>query len=249
MNITHNNANPRGLVAAAAVLGLCLLGAAWIGGRALLAARMAGEGLTVKGTAEASATSTLAVWRGSIGARHPDPATATRELEEQARRVATWLEAQGVKPEEWQWLPLQSFVIYRSTSSGMPTSEVEAWQLERPLRLETSRVKDVERLARETEGLLREGVAWNASPPEFYLGDLETVKLDLLGKATADARKRAEILLGSGKRLGGLVSARQGIIQVTTPNSVDVEDYGMYSTESIEKTVKAVVTVTFALEP
>jgi len=248
MNLT-NTSSSRGLVAAAAVLGICLLGAAWIGGRALLAARMAGEGLTVKGTAEVSATSTLAIWHGSIKARHPDPVAASRELDEQARRVATWLESQGVRPEEWEWLPLRSYVIYRTTATGRETGEVEAWQLERPLRLRTTRVAEVMRLALQTESLLKEGVAWDDSQPEFYLGDLEAIKLDLLGKATADARQRAEILLGSDKRLGGLVSARQGIIQVTAPNSVEVEDYGMYSTETIEKTVKVVVTVTYALKP
>lgn len=248
MNIVNAD-NRRGLLPAALILGLCLMAAAWIGGRAFLAARMAGDGLTVKGTAEAKAVSTLAVWRGSVSARSADPAAATRELESQAQRVATWLESQGIKPEEWEWLPLQSYVLYRTTSSGNPTSEVEAYQLERPLKLQSARVREVARLSRETEGLLREGVAWSGPPPEFYLGDLEKIKLDLLGRATLDARKRAEVLLGGGKRLGGLVSARQGILQVTQPNSVEVEDYGMYSTETIDKVVKAVVTVTFALKP
>jgi hypothetical protein len=248
MNIVNGD-NRRGLLPAALILGVCLMAAAWIGGRAYLAARMAGDGLTVKGTAEAKATSTLAVWRGSISARGADPSSATRELEQQAQRVATWLESQGVKPEEWEWLPLQSYVLYRNTAGGNPTSEVEAYQLERPLKLQSARVQDVARLARETEGLLREGVAWSGPPPEYYLGDLEKTKLELLGRATSDARQRAVVLLGSDKRLGGLVSARQGILQVTQPNSVEVEDYGMYSTESIDKVVKAVVTVTFALKP
>lgn len=247
MNII--NSERRGLVAAAALLGLALVLASWLWGRSFLAARTAGEGLTVKGTAEVAAGSTLAVWRGGVQARGADLGAAARQLDEQARRVATWLESQGVKVEEWEWLPVQSFTIYRQDAHGTPTADVEAYQLERPLRLQSARVADVARLARATEGLLREGVAWNSQPPEFYLGQLEAVKLDLLGKAAADARRRAEILAGGARRLGPLVSARQGILQVTPPNSVDVEDYGMYSTETIEKTVKAVVTVTFALKP
>jgi hypothetical protein len=92
-------------------------------------------------------------------------------------------------------------------------------------------------------------VNWASEAPQFYLGSLDSIKLDLLGKAAADARSRAQILAGGESRLGALVEARQGILQVTPPNSVEVDDYGMYSTETIEKTVKAVVTVTFALEP
>jgi hypothetical protein len=119
----------------------------------------------------------------------------------------------------------------------------------RTLRLESHRVAEVAALALRTESLLKEGVNWAAEAPQFYLGSLDSIKLDLLGKAAADARARAEILAGGEKRLGALVEARQGILQVTPPHSVEVNDYGMYSTETIEKTVKAVVTVTFALEP
>jgi uncharacterized protein len=248
MNIVEGGRRD-GLLPAALVLGLALVAASWLWGHSFLAARTAGEGLTVKGYAEVKAGSVLAVWRCSVQARSADLAQAARELEQQTLRVATWLESRGVKPEEWEWLPMQAFTFYRMDEHGTPTATVEAYQLERPLRLQTARVAELARLARETEGLLREGVAWQSQAPEYYLGDLEAVKLDLLGKAAADARKRAVILVGGPRRLGGLVSARQGILQVTQPNSVEVEDYGMYSTETIDKVVKAVVTVTFALNP
>ncbi|MDP2360894.1 MAG: SIMPL domain-containing protein [bacterium] len=247
MNII--NGERRGQWLAALVLGLALVASSWIWGRSFLAARSVGEGLTVKGYAELPAVSTLAVWRGGIQARHADLGEAARRLEEQGRRVEAWLQAQGVAAGEWEWLPLTSWTIYRQDIHGTPTATVEAWQLERPLRLQSSRVAEVAALARRTEELLREGVAWNSQPPEYFLGSLEEMKLELLGKAAADARRRAEILAGGGRRLGGLTAARQGILQVTPPHSVEVADYGMYSTESIDKMVKAVVTVTFALKP
>ena len=247
MNII--NGERRGLVVPALVLALGLAAAAAIWGRAFVAARGAGEGLTVKGTAEAPATSVLAVWRGSVTVRAADLAQAARELDQQARRVATWLESQGVKPGEWEWLPTESRTLFRQDARGSESAVVEGYRLERPLRVKSTRVREVARLVLAADGLLAEGVAWTSQSPEYYLGDLEAVKLDLLGRAAADARRRAEILAGGARRLGGLVSARQGILQVTEPNSVEVEDYGMYSTGTIEKMVKAVVTVTFALKP
>jgi hypothetical protein len=234
---------------AALAMGLALVLAAAIWGRAFVQARHAGAGLTVKGTAETRATSVLAVWTGSVAAQAVDRTTAVRELEEQQKRVTTWLESQNVPATEWQWLPLQVRSLHRQDEYGNDRAEIEAWRVFKTLRLESTRVKEVAALALRTESLLKEGVNWASEAPQFYLGSLDSIKLDLLGKAAADARSRAQILAGGESRLGALVEARQGILQVTPPNSVEVNDYGMYSTETIEKTVKAVVTVTFALEP
>lgn len=234
---------------AALVMGLSVVVAAALWGRAFVQARHGGAGLTVKGTAEASATSVLAVWTGTVAAQSADRTSAVRELEEQQQRVATWLESLNVPPAEWQWQPLHVRAIHRMDENGNDRAEIEAWRVQRSLRLQSARVKEVAALALRTESLLKEGVNWASESPQFYLGSLDSLKLELLGKAAADARARAEILSGGDERLGPLVEARQGILQVTSPNSVEVDDYGMYSTETIDKTVKAVVTVTFALEP
>jgi len=39
-----------------------------------------------------------------------------------------------------------------------------------------------------------------------------------------------------------------GVFQITTPNSTQVEDYGVYDTGTLEKDVTAVVNATFALK-
>ena len=51
----------------------------------------------------------------------------------------------------------------------------------------------------------------------------------------------------SGEKLGSLVSARQGVIQITKPNSTATSSYGTYDTETIDKVVKLVVTVEFKI--
>ena len=44
-----------------------------------------------------------------------------------------------------------------------------------------------------------------------------------------------------------LVSARQGIFQVTAENSTDLSDYGVYDTSTIDKVVKIVVTLSYTI--
>ena len=45
----------------------------------------------------------------------------------------------------------------------------------------------------------------------------------------------------------GFVPGNVGVFQVTSPNSTDVSDYGVYDTSTLLKDVTAVVNVSFAL--
>lgn len=56
------------------------------------------------------------------------------------------------------------------------------------------------------------------------------------------------MLVGAtGDSLGKLRGVNVGVFQVTSPNSTEVSDYGVYDTSTLEKDVTAVVNVTFAL--
>ena len=78
---------------------------------------------------------------------------------------------------------------------------------------------------------------------------IEDIKLDLLAKATENARERAMTLAKSGgAKLGNIISANQGIFQVTQPLSTDTASWGIYETGTIEKDVKCVVNAEFAIE-
>jgi len=85
---------------------------------------------------------------------------------------------------------------------------------------------------------------------EFYVSTLPVTKLELLVKATDDAYRRAVVLAENSRgRVGALISARQGVLQITARYSTDTSGYGVYDTATIEKTAKAVVTLEYAVEP
>lgn len=52
----------------------------------------------------------------------------------------------------------------------------------------------------------------------------------------------------SGKKVGSLKSVSMGVVQVLQPNSVDVSDYGMYDTSTVEKEIMITVKATFTLK-
>ena len=71
----------------------------------------------------------------------------------------------------------------------------------------------------------------------------------LLERAADNAKLRAERLArSSGNRVANIISASQGIFQITRPNSTETASWGMYDTSTIEKKVRAVVTMRYRTE-
>ena len=108
----------------------------------------------------------------------------------------------------------------------------------------------VRAVSAEITDLIRNGVDLSIASPEFYITDLKDTKLKLLAEATDDGYKRAYTLAEkSHGRVGALISAEQGVFQITTRNSTDTSGCGVYDTSTIEKTVKAIVTLKYEILP
>lgn len=77
----------------------------------------------------------------------------------------------------------------------------------------------------------------NSTPPRCYYTKIADLKIEMISKATEDARLRAErIAENSGESIGDLTSATMGVFQITGQNSG--EDYswsGAYNTQDKEK--------------
>ena len=105
------------------------------------------------------------------------------------------------------------------------------------------------RLEKESTELIRQGIGFRSYDPKYFFTNLEELKLDLLKKAAANSKLRAERLAQSVEnKITGIVSASQGIFQITKPNSTETSSWGIYDTSSIEKKVRAVVTIEFRTE-
>ena len=139
--------------------------------------------------------------------------------------------------------------IYKKDAKGHATNIVDYYLVSKNIRV---RSKDVEWIKKKNESLgdfLGKGYIIDIGAPAFLLTDLGKVKMKLLKSATANGFQRAKILAGnSGAKVGALCSAKQGVFQITPPNSTDVSDWGCYSTETIRKSAKIVVTLQYKVE-
>lgn len=96
--------------------------------------------------------------------------------------------------------------------------------------------------------LLEQGIDVSAQPLAYISTNLQAAKLDALAAATAEARRRAEILVkGLGGHLGRMRASSLGVYQITPRNSTEISDYGVNDTSSRLKDVTAVVSATFAV--
>ncbi len=233
----------------AAILSLGLIVSALIGGRALEKMRSATDGVTVKGVAEKDITSDLATWRGQISVRADDPVDGYDKIQKHLTTTMNFLLQHGVTGEAIEEGTINASAHYKRDAKGHTTSEIESHTLTQTFTVTTTDVALAKRLAKESTQLIRQGIAFRSYPPSFYYTKLEDLKLDLLERAADNAKLRAERLArSSGNRVANIISASQGIFQITQPNSTETASWGMYDTSTIEKKVRAVVTMRYRTE-
>ena len=87
-------------------------------------------------------------------------------------------------------------------------------------------------------------------PPRYYYTRLADLKIEMISKATEDARIRAEkIADNSGGRLGELQSAKMGVFQITGQNSDETYSWGgAYNTSSKNKTASITMRLEYLVD-
>lgn len=237
-----------GLVGLGIALAAGLVVSALVVSRAVVEVKSESQALEVKGYAERPIESDFATWSGSFTTRAPALEEAYAALETDRGAVAAFLESQGVPSASRQWLPVSMAVLRVRTEKGVQTNEIEGYALTQSVEVSSNDIDLVGRLSQEAGSLVKQGVEFSSYRPQYLYTELGELKIEMLAEATADARRRAQTLADqSGGALGRLLSARQGVFQITPAHSTEVSDYGRNDTTSREKSIKAVVTVRFAV--
>ncbi|MGH7725901.1 MAG: SIMPL domain-containing protein [Candidatus Eiseniibacteriota bacterium] len=237
-----------GLIPAAALLALGLMGAAWIAGSYAMGFANARATITVTGSAKKTIRSDLAVWRGMFSAQSPQIQAAYRELEVSQRQVRAYLVRQGFADTSLVFSQIQTLTLYQRSPNGMETGQVDGYRLQQTVEIRSPDVTKIAELSRGSTELIEQGVRFESMPPEFLYTGLANLKVEMLAAATRDARERAEEMAkNSGSKIGRLRSARMGVFQVTPAYSTMVSDYGINDTSSLEKDITSVVSVSFEI--
>ena len=144
--------------------------------------------------------------------------------------------------------PTKVGIFYDRDEEGNKTRDVVDYELSQHISVSTEDVDKVAATAGEVTDLLKDGIFVIGGSPAYTYSGVSDVKVEILADAAANARTRAEEVTS---KAGGYVSAikdiRQGVIQITTPNSTRVSSYGINDTSTIMKDISVVVTVEFGI--
>ncbi len=208
------------------------------------------QSIAVKGYAEADVVSDFGrcVCRYSArGASLPD---AYAGLARARKMVTARLLAGGFTGAELAFGAIDTAKVPRRDAQGKEMNEVEFHDLAQTVTIESTNVCLVRDTAVALGELVKDNVDLAVFAPSFYVSDLKETKLKLLAAATADGCRRAAALAeNSGGRVGKLTAASQGVFQITTRNSTETSGYGVYDESTIDKTVKAIVTLEYEIKP
>lgn len=245
----------------APILGLCLIISSIIGGYAFYKGKsLNAVNLSVTGSAEKIVISDTVKWTSNFS-RNVDSEglkSGSMQMKNDLQTLNEYFLKNGVEEKELTINPVTIAPLCESQNNVMydkfgnqtcGNGKTSGYTLQQTVIIESSKVKEVTDLSKNASNfLVAQGLIFSSQGLEYFYNKLADVKLELIDEATKNAKERARrIAESTGSKIGKLISASTGVIQVTSKNSIDVSDYGIYDTSSIEKKVTAVVKSSFTL--
>lgn len=206
--------------------------------------------IKVKGYAQKNIDSDLGEWSCQIKSRSTNLSVAYDILEKYKVQTLNYLKSQGINESDLDISSINKQEIYKSKDNSYgTTNDLEGYNLYMSFTLKSTDLDLIESISRKSTELIKDGIDFQSYAPQYYYTKIEELKLEMLAEASANAFQRAEMLAGNtGSKVGKLISASQGVFQITSQNSTEVSDYGSFDTRSRQKTIKAVITAEFGVE-
>jgi hypothetical protein len=235
---------------------ICVAILAWT----YLSVKLEPQTIEVKGSAKKAIVSDLITWSGTITAKDADLTKAYDKLKADADKAAAYLKSSGIAEKdvtfsqiatskEFQKKEIKHFKEGAEVSSEwIDTDDVKAWVLTQSIHIESTDMKKVPEVARGITALIKEGVEIDSCTPSYLYTKLSELKIDMLAEATKDATTRAsQIVNNANGRLGKLVEAKMGVMQINPKGSSATSAEGNKDTTSYEKEITAIVSARFGL--
>ncbi len=210
--------------------------------------------LKVTGSATQRIVSDLIEWEASIATRATDRTAAYRSLNQHVATAQTYLQSVGVKQTEVRISAVETHEIIEMEYVGVGADRIrrrvsKGWSATQRISVRSHDIPRVERVSREITKLLEKGVPISSRAPRYHYTKLAEVKVDMLARASANARQRAQKIVqaAGGKGVSKLWAADMGVINVNPPNSTQTSWQGNNDKTSLEKDIITIVHLTYEL--
>jgi hypothetical protein len=211
------------------------------------------ENITVTGSAEKDFVSDQIVWTGNYTRKDLDLKAAYAALKEDESRIKGYLKEKGVTDNEMvvSAINIEKEFNTRYDSQGKQIgNDFTGYNLKQNVTVDSRDIAKVEKISREITELIQAGIEMNSTSPAYYYTKLSELKIDLLAKASADAKLRAKTIAeNTGGSLGNVRKAVMGVFQITGQNSNEDYSYGgAFNTSNKNKTASITMKVDFAVD-
>lgn len=209
--------------------------------------------ITVTGLGETNFSSDLIVWEAKFSQVNKDLQQAYLDLKNDKDIISEYFKSKGLDENVIVFSAVETSKNMKqnySTEGKYMGQEFTDYTLSQTVQIKSKEVEKVEKISREVTELLNKGIQLYSMAPRYYYTKLEDLKIEIVSRATENARLRAKsISENSGAVIGDLSSAQMGIFQITGQNSN--EDYswgGAYNTSSKEKTASITMKLTYLVK-
>jgi uncharacterized protein len=229
---------------------------------AYLSVKLEPKTLAVTGSARKAILSDLVTWTGTVTTKDTNLVTAYDSLKIASDKVKEFLLTSGIPETNITMSSIatvrrfhQEVVPGSVASPGSPaptiitTDKVESYTLTQSISINSTDMDKVPWVSRAVTSLIKEGVEIDSGTPCYLYTKLSELKINMLAEATKDATARAEqIVENAHGRLGKLVEARMGIMQINPKGVSATSAEGINDTTSYEKEITSVVSVKFEVK-
>lgn len=240
-------------VISAAIIGIAFIFGLFLVGKAYKYRSTSQETITVTGSAEKDFVSDLVVWKGTYSRKSMELKSAYAQLKDDETVVKNYLLGKGVQASEMVFSSINITKEFNNLTDANGRSlgqQFSGYNLTQTVRIESPNVDKIDGVSREATELIQQGIEFNSMPPLFYYTQLTQIKMDLLAKASADGKQRAEIIAkNAGSSLKKLNKANLGVFQITGKNTDEDYSYGgTFNTSSRNKTGSITIRMEFAVD-
>ena len=187
-------------------------------------------------------------WSFDIRSNNANRSIGARKHQEKLNEALSFLRTNGVREEDIVVKVINvSEEIERNPKTGKETSF--GWNFNQEIVVISEDVDKVASVSRKSSEMISAGIDARLQRPKYTFSGLSDKRIELLEGATENAKQRANAIATQGNlSLGRMTNVGTAIFQITAPGSNAAGGGGRYETDTIDKEISAVMSVSFRLK-
>jgi len=203
--------------------------------------------VVVTGLAEKIVKSNLAELNLSFTEVGDELEPLSKKMQQNKEAIIAFLKKQGINQDEIHINAVNITDKNARDYGDINQKKGARYILRNTIIVTSSNVDLVSKIPEDLSDLLNQNIVVSASV-KYQFTKFTDLKPEMLAEATINARKAADqFAKNSSSKVGVIKSARQGVFTITAKN-FSREDHDYNESDSLEKKIRVVSTITFSLE-